>query len=227
MKAIPGAGPGTNYAVRGEKDLQPWKSQKPEQKVKYVCGTCNNGWMSQLESRTKPIVEDIFRSQPLDLDSVSQLTLATWSVKSAMVFEALRPTRSWFFLEEEREDLMSHLQIPDWTHVWIARCINYQGVFTSGVDLGGVTNVSSDRIKGYVTTLGFGPLAIQVLNFRFAMPTDPKAKIKLDRPASPLDAAILSIWPPEVQLVNWPPSSGLSGESDLEAMSKRWFFGNE
>jgi hypothetical protein len=224
MKAMPGAGPGTNYAARGEADLEPWRSQKPQQKVKYVCGKCNNGWMSQLENRVKPIVENIFNLNSVDLDSVSQMILAVWSVKSAMVFEALRPTKSWYFLDSERETLMKSLDMPSWTHVWVANCLNYQGVFTSGVDLGGIVNTSSGPVKGFVTTLGFGPLAIQVLNIRFATATDPSAKLTIDRPSSSLDSATLPIWPSQHQIVRWPPSSGLSGESDLEALSKRWVY---
>jgi len=88
-KAIPGVGPGTNYATRGDDDLKPWKSQKPQQKVKYVCGECNNGWMSRLENQVKPIVTDIFNLLYIQLDSTSQMTLAAWSVKTAMVLEAL------------------------------------------------------------------------------------------------------------------------------------------
>jgi hypothetical protein len=224
MKAMPGAGPGMNYATRGEADLKSWRSQKPQQKVKYVCWKCNHGWMSQLENRVKPIVHNIYNLKSVDLDSVSQMILAVWSVKSAMVLEALRPTQSWYFLDSERDALMKSLDMPPWTHVWIAKCINYQGVFTSGVDLGGVVNTSSGPVKGYVTTLGFGPLAIQVLNMRFATPTDPLAKLIIERPSSSLDYAILPIWPYQQQIMNWPPSNVLSGESGLEALSKRWVY---
>jgi len=224
MKAMPGAGPGTNYATRGEADLQPWRSQKPQQKVKYVCRKCNNGCISKLENRLKPIVQNIYNLKSVDLDSVSQMILAVWSVKSAMVFEALRPTQSWYFLDSEREALMKSLDVPSWTHVWVAKCINYQGVFTSGVDLGGIVNTSSGPVKGYVTTLSFGPLAIQVLNIRFATATNPSAKLTIDRPASSLDSATLPVWPAQHQIVSWPPSSELAGESDLEALSKRWVY---
>jgi hypothetical protein len=96
-----------------------------------------------MQHGVKPIVEDIFKLQTTDLDSMRQLILATWSVKNAMVFEALRPTHSWFFLDAEREALMKNLQMPSWTQVWIAKCINHEGIFTSGADLGGVTNASS------------------------------------------------------------------------------------
>ena len=224
MKAMPGVGPGTNYAARGEADLKPWMSQKPQQRVKYVCGKCNNGWMSQLENRVKPIVDNIYNLKSFDLDSVSQMILAVWSVKSAMVFEALRPTPSWYFVDSEREALMKSLDMPSWTYVWVAKCLNYQGVFTSGVDLGGIVNTLSEPVKGFVTTLGFGPLAIQVLNIRFAAAPDPSAKLMIDRPTSSLDSATLPIWPSQQQIVSWPPSSELSGESDLEALSKRWVY---
>jgi hypothetical protein len=224
MKAIPGAGPGTNYATRGEADLKPWMSQKPQQKVKYVCRKCNNGWMSQLENRVKPIVDNIYNLKSVDLDSVSQMILGVWSVKSAMVFEALRPTQSWYFLDSEREAMMNSLDMPSWTYVWVAKCLNYQGVFTSGVDLSGIVNTLSEPVKGFVTTLGFGPLVIQVLNIRFSEAPDPSAKLMIDRPTSLLDSATLPIWPSQQQIVSWPPSNELSGESDLEALSKRWVY---
>jgi hypothetical protein len=119
---------------------------------------------------------------------------------------------------------MKNLQMPSWTRVWIAKCMNYQGIFTSGADLGGVSNASSGPVRGYVTTLGFGPLAIQILNIRFTIATDPSAHLIMHRPHSPLDAATLPIWPSEHEIVSWPPSTELSGESDLDALSKRWAY---
>jgi len=141
-----------------------------------------------------------------------------------MVFEALRPTKSWYFLDSERKTLMKSLDMPSWTYVWIAKCLNYQGVYTSGIDLGGIVNTSSGPVKGFVTTLGFATLAIQVLNIRFATATDPLAKLTIDRSSSSLDSATLPIWPSQHQIVTWPPSSELSGERDLEALSKRWVY---
>jgi len=80
MKSIPDIKAGTMEASRGGKTLESWKNLKPEQKVKYVCGCCNNGWMSQLENRVKPIIEALFSQEPVRLDNINQITLAQWSV---------------------------------------------------------------------------------------------------------------------------------------------------
>ncbi|GAA0451861.1 hypothetical protein [Streptomyces olivaceiscleroticus] len=55
--------------------------------VKCVCGTCNNGWMSRLESGVKPFLLDLMRGDPLTLGRQEQTLLATWPLKTVMMLQ--------------------------------------------------------------------------------------------------------------------------------------------
>jgi hypothetical protein len=54
-------------------------------KIRRVCKTCNNGWMSQLETRAKPLLEPMFDGTPVTLHPNDQAVLALWSIKTLMM----------------------------------------------------------------------------------------------------------------------------------------------
>jgi hypothetical protein len=58
-----------------------------------VCATCNNGWMSALECRTKPILTRLIADQNdlSNLTEVERLTIARWTVKTAAVMNRVGP----------------------------------------------------------------------------------------------------------------------------------------
>jgi hypothetical protein len=220
MRLLAGTATGIIYAERGDQVLKPWRADKLQ--VKFVCAHCNNGWMSQLENRVKPLVEALFNEKSVTLDSSDQTALAAWSVKNAMVFEALGLDRSWFFVETERKALREALRPAPRTSVWIAKCVDHGGVFCSASDLGGVAGVSVDQVKVYVTTMGFGPLAIQVLSGNLPDAIAPSTTITADLRPGPWNRVTLRIWPAQRESVVWPASVGLSGGLGLETLSKRW-----
>jgi len=56
--------------------------------VSRVCINCNNGWMSQLEIKTKPIFERLFKNQSdlMQLVVQEKATLNRWLIKTAYVY---------------------------------------------------------------------------------------------------------------------------------------------
>lgn len=212
-------------AERSGKEPQSWRASGL--RVKFICSNCNNGWMSQLENRVKPIVESLFSEKRVTLDSHDQATLAAWSFKNAMVFEALRLNRSWFFDESERRSLRLAQQPVPWTSVWIAKCVDYGGDFCLGVDLKGVAGASPNEVKVYLTTMSFGPLAIQVLSGKLPEAVMLNTTVTADLRPEPWDRTTLRIWPVQREGVAWPTSVGLVGLVGLEKFSKRWSPNNE
>jgi len=55
--------------------------------IKNVCATCNNGWMSRLEGRAKPLLLDLMnmRASLLQLSSDDRTTLSAWAIKTAFM----------------------------------------------------------------------------------------------------------------------------------------------
>lgn len=59
-------------------------------KAKLVCGTCNNGWMADLEGETQRIMHGLLDGDDDDwrsLDPDDRMTLRRWSQKTAVMFE--------------------------------------------------------------------------------------------------------------------------------------------
>src|SRR5689334_18116997 len=56
-------------------------------RVRAVCKTCNNGWMSNLEKAAKPSLAAMLNDISIGLDHAEQTLVATWAMKTAMVFE--------------------------------------------------------------------------------------------------------------------------------------------
>src|SRR5579859_2531376 len=71
---------GTNHKVRQEIKLDGFK-------LKGVCEPCNNGWMSQLEDKAKPIMLDLVHDRrKLDaLGGGDRTALARWVAKTAII----------------------------------------------------------------------------------------------------------------------------------------------
>jgi hypothetical protein len=222
MRLFPTNLVGKMEAQRGNSDLQPWSLANPSLKVKFVCARCNNGWMSQLEDQVKPVVEALLGPKSVFINSQQQSLLAIWSVKNAMVFEALRSDQSWFYSAKERENLRIAFQPPDQTYVWLAKVIEFDGPFTSSSNLGGIIKESTNPVSGYVTTMAFGNMAIQVLNIRLLTSDMQYSNLIFQQSPGPWDQTSLPIWPNQQTQLSWPPTIGLSGEFGLQVFSKRF-----
>jgi hypothetical protein len=222
MQRFPNNKVGIMEAQRGKKELQTWNQKNPRLKVKFVCPLCNNGWMSQLEGQVKPVVEALLSPESTLIDSQKQASLGVWSVKNAMVFEALRDDRSWFYLSTERRTLKETLTPPVKTFVWIAKCVENNNLSCEGHNLTGIAIESSNPVSAYVTTMTFGALAIQVLSVRLQESNMQYSQVISNLRSGPWDQATLSIWPTIHKSIKWPPSIGLSGEAGLQAFTDRW-----
>src|SRR5215831_18384770 len=93
MNRFPLPTPGRMFAERGGSQLGEWPLTQPRLVVKWLCGSCKNGWMSQLEAQTKPIVESSLDGNRNAIETSAQSTLSRWAVKTAMILEALDPNR--------------------------------------------------------------------------------------------------------------------------------------
>src|SRR5208337_1074826 len=56
VRMFPGSVEVSVEAEREGNVLKPWRQCGHFAKVKFACGPCNNGWMSDLENEAKPII---------------------------------------------------------------------------------------------------------------------------------------------------------------------------
>src|ERR1039458_7843097 len=90
--------------------------------VKCVCTECNNGWMSQLEAKIKPLVGALMQDISAPLDATQQKDVSMWAVKTAMVLEGTKSkglVRS--YQQSDCEQLRVSSSIPPRTRIWLGR----------------------------------------------------------------------------------------------------------
>jgi hypothetical protein len=206
---------------RGGVALDPWRLATAETTVKFLCASCNNGWMSQLESRAMPVIASLLDDSSITLSPSTQTTLALWAVKTAMVFEVLREGRDWFYDSLERTQVRNGVLPSGHTSVWVAKCFNLPGMYCSGSDLFESAEERSGEARGYVATLAFGSLAFQVLSVKPPESIPPGVVIAADMQPGPWSDVALPIAPTQRQ-VHWPPAIGLDGEAGIEALRRRF-----
>jgi hypothetical protein len=93
-------------------------------KVKCVCGPCNNGWMSRLETRTRPILMPLIQGNFHRVSPFDQKTLASWITKTIMVAEFLFPERVTI-PDADRLRMYASAEPSENWKIWIA---GYQGL---------------------------------------------------------------------------------------------------
>jgi hypothetical protein len=94
-----------------------------KEKLKVVCGPCNNGWMSSLESASKFLMP-LAKSEPITLGAEARRAIAQWTVLKLPVvdFHPIGAGGSYpVFSEKDRVDFKSSLKIPEGVYIWIAR----------------------------------------------------------------------------------------------------------
>ena len=206
-------------AERGGNKLGNWLTAKPKLQLKWLCASCNNGWMSRLEVEAKPILESIFDDKLKDIDTLAQLTLARWAVKTAMVLESIDSERSWFYSDDERQ-LMPVLQsLPPRTSVWIAKCINQPNIYSAAKDLR--TTPSNDGFHAYATTMAFGSIAFQIVSIKTPAAIPENVTVTYDVTEGPWDQTIVQVWPTTQKSIAWPPKYGLNSEFGLDTLTER------
>jgi hypothetical protein len=213
----------------GKKPVQ--KSSNPEIKVKTVCGTCNNGWMSALEGQCVPLVGSLVQDISTPLDDSQQSLLTAWALKTAMVTDSTnKTTRNLFYEKSEREKLRANYTIPERTKVWIGRA-SRSSLAAIGTDVWIDLAPTPKVAKSSVTTIVVGHLAIQVFSIH-VLPDhlQSEAAITAVQPKpGRWDESLLPVWPIGSRPIMWPPRLTFdtvnSGPLSIAALLDRWKIG--
>lgn len=180
-----------------------------EIKVKYVCSSCNNGWMSELESLVRRIIGPLVADLSIRLNHADQWLMSIWSLKTAMVFECTNPTKDWFYSGEDRQELVQSISIPADTTIWIGRLSGDSPLSGEGRKLFCDPRHASPFSGGYVSTFGVGRLAIQILTTR-KRPGFEQVRTTVHLKRGPWGRLLTQIWPITKTTVRWPPAASFS-----------------
>jgi hypothetical protein len=211
------------HLERGTRPVATWSGVDLAVDIKYVCERCNNRWMSALETRAQPVLLSLIRGTASVLKPIAQAAVATWAVKTAMVFEGTRVEGVRFYSDDDRKIVRQHARPPARTSVWIAKFSGDFVAFSHAIDLFGSLE-TGDRMQVHVTTLAFGQLAIQVCSGKMPDDVPLEAVIDVDMAPGPWRDATVRVWPASAEEVHWPPAVQLqdAGPASLDAFSDRW-----
>jgi hypothetical protein len=209
----------TLEATRGTLPTRLERGQRPAIKVRFVCTACNNGWMATLENRAKSILmPPIFgRSQALDVSA--QGAIATWAIKTAMVFECTRLKKEKFYRQPEREAIRMRSALPPGTGVWVASRETATGVFADAHFTKGYTR-SGAEFHGYYSTFCVGHFVVQAFTPRLPS-VDHAVRLVIPVNDGPWGDATRQVWPVVASVQDWPPPLRLDDQRFID-MSRRW-----
>jgi hypothetical protein len=185
-------------------------------RIKAVCKTCNNGWMSKLEQETIPVLKPLLLDLSIPRSSEEQIVLATWAMKTGMVLDSIY-MHTHFYQKDECKNLRENRSIPTGTVIWIGRFFGngkHAGLSDFSLDCAPDTKVAN----GCVITFIFSRVIFQILSVR------PRADYKERRLHAPFRAGrwgelLTQIWPNSEAPITWPPPLSFTLYSDFSVRS--------
>lgn len=187
--------------------------------VKKPCGSCNNGWMSRLETKAEPIMWPMIVGNRTEIDSGQQITLAKWLLKTSMVWELYRRRSPKYFKPRERLDMSAErADLPPHMLFFLARFRSLSSgdaCFFSEYDLPLAFESEGRHVAdAYVSTFAIGELALQIFAHRLNKP-DLRFHIKKSWEDAEFRFAH------SLRTIQWPPKLTLSDDS-IEVFHRRW-----
>jgi hypothetical protein len=201
-------------------DRKSWPVDRPELVIKCVCSRCNNGWMSQLQERGKPIIERLWTGGACALDLQAKRTLSSWAVMTSMVLQTLDERGEWLYSEFDRTVFWTNEEMPSFMGIWIAQCVGYTSMSTQGRSMS--SQSAERRARAHVITMAFGTLGLQVLKVNLEGSKKLPKDITVSQGFGDWENIALQIWPLKGAPVTWPPPRGIRCEPELEQFAGRF-----
>lgn len=189
---------------------EPWRATELNLKTKVVCGDCNNGWMSSIESQyAKPAMSDLILGKRIGALSKKRATgLTLFAFKTAVIADSTLPEKDVFFSKSHRYAFRKSLTIPRGVTMWLFGIApNTRGSLrTHSVHLG--TEYSLN-----VCSFAIGQLGFQVVSVRS---TRPRRLL-----GSPTPGLTFSFYPTLEPRISWPRNNPLGMEA-FNVLANRW-----
>jgi hypothetical protein len=177
---------------------------------------CNGGWMHDLETDVSQFMKPmITRGAITSLDLRRQLVLATWAIKTAMVYEFIDTRNIQYFTADERLSVKQYLQPPGDVYIWIGQWVGD----AQAMGIPHYFEINHGLPAGYRLTFTAGQFLMQVLAFRRG-DWQRSERLHIDGLSA---FGLIQLWPrfdsPEVVL-QWPVGSPIK-EDNLHAVVER------
>ncbi|MHB1787417.1 MAG: hypothetical protein ACYCS7_15000 [Acidimicrobiales bacterium] len=195
---------------------------RPKLVVRRVYKKCNNGWMSQLQGRGKPIIERLWDQQEVTLDLHDCKSLALWATMTAMVLQTFDEPGRWLFDEYDRTLMWHEQRIPRFTGIWIANCVGHPEAYSAARSMAGTAQQTGRPARASAVTMAFANLGIQILKVAPAGNADRIDQLTVGQGWGDWENIALQVWPLTGFPVDWPPPRGIRCEEELEIFAGRF-----
>jgi len=181
-------------APNEEDPSRAWSADGVEFKANAVCGTCNAGWMNDLEEAGRPYLTSMIQGRGRVLHEAEKETVTRWAFKTALMLDLGQEAK---FRSIPVDDYVAFYEaeglLPD-THVWLAGCDfgGGAGARTRTLDF----NENGTTITGYGTTIQLGHLVIEIVRVGLG-----GRSFQIGGGLAP---ALVRVWP-EPSPTQWPP----------------------
>jgi hypothetical protein len=175
-----------------------------------ACALCNNHWLSVLEQDVRPVLEPMLLGEGRILSRTHQLLLATWAVKTVLMFDAATGADAVIPMGYYREFAQLRAPLPS-TQVWLGA---YSGIRPGlawrqalWVDV-----PSEEAPNAFVTTFTAYRVVFQVAGHfvRDASFRDRRYQFA---------SGVHRIWPVEPGSIRWPSRKFIFGDGSLEVFA--------
>jgi hypothetical protein len=185
-------------------DMSPEITEDQEVRIPCVCMKCNNGWMSRLETKCKPMIGSLLEDLSLPLDAEHRKFLSEWALKMAMVNDSYEGHARFFTAAECHAFKSNNREIPDGTGVWAGRFTG-RTLSVIGSEFRLDSPTTQGVAQGHVCTICVGHLILQALSVH-KQPDITTVSVA----ASPInwETLLIQLWPPlksKTQKLTWPP----------------------
>jgi hypothetical protein len=202
----------------GKGRISEWSSLKIDWKARVVCGPCNNGWMSDIESQhAMPVLTPFIVGEVRNIPITQGIarSLALFAFKTAVVMDHAHHRGKPWFSKRLRYAFREDQTISSEVQMWMCgtfgkrRAIDlHSGYFSGNLPL-------AYPVNSYVCTVAIGHLVFQVHNSKHF------GKTRL-YPLPIFDAVAVPFWPRLPMGVSWPFQANLEGKRDFDEFSMRW-----
>jgi hypothetical protein len=199
---IPGSGPWTHRHVEhhGDEPIREWSKGVPDLKCNVPCEPCNNGWMSALEARARPVLTPLIQAKTARLEPHQLELTCFWALKTSLMLDRCNDAqRQNVPISEFREVYEKRSVLPS-THVWIGKCDVSRGSWFQSrtVEL----DTGDKQTTGYAATLCVGHLVFEIISIELS------GRVKLGLKPDVL-SVIAPIWPRNFK-IDWPVTPAMT-----------------
>ncbi len=181
-----------------------------------ICKDCNTVWLNrELERPLQPILAPMAgRAKPTTLTAARQSLIATWAVKTILLFELAmrqkypdsRSVQGYQATAQELAWLRQYKEPPPRSLVWLGcwDCLRETPVMYAPSSAP-LPTADGTPVEGHFATFALGYIALQIFTVDFIAAEQHDASWNREPPAS-LRSALPRLWPPpHAANVDWPP----------------------